>query len=148
MFNFISKIGRKAGNLFKKGLKSGYSAVRGVSKGIGKLESVFDQIMDVAHHIPVAKEIVDLIRDNDVYRGVRGAVDDVRGIIEADSTEQFVDNLLNFDGSVHSVQQLVPEYQRISSGISAAINPTIQPSSMNTRYGASPSSSISTVAVS
>jgi len=142
--NFLSKIGRKTGKLFQQGLSKGHDVAKKVSRGIGKLESVFDSAMNRAHQMPVLRDIVDLIRDNSIYKTSRGIIDDVRGLIESDKADDIVKSLSNIDFDKHTVQDIIPQLRSIGSniGIGARV-----PAQQNTPVQI-PSGAINNVAVS
>ncbi len=142
ILNWLSKVGTKTGKLLQAGVGSAFKTAKWISKGVGKAESILDSALDLGSNIPVVRDGVELLRDNSIYKGFRGVVDDVRGVIESDSAQSIADHISGVDFSNHSVKEYAPAVRGVSEGI-RGIKQSLTPASLNTRVGIPASSASS-----
>lgn len=79
------------------------------SRFVGKIESLLDRGLTLASHIPVAKEVADTIRENSIYKGVRGSIDDIRSVVESPGFEKTLQVMHKLDkAGKHDVMSYFP----------------------------------------
>lgn len=82
VFNWLSKIGHKTWNGLKKGVGVIYKPIKKIVHGVGQFKNMIDDVLTKVSHFPIAHELVDLIRDNPLYRTITDTIDDVGDLVE------------------------------------------------------------------
>ena len=123
-FNFLSKMGYKALNIGRHmagGVAKAGRFAQTISKTVGKAEHWFDGMLDRASTVPVIRQVAEFLRDNEVYKGIHGVVDDVRGVVESGAFNDALNGLERIDHEAHNLQNLIPMGAMKTGGVAAGI---------------------------
>ena len=132
IWNTITKIGKGLGKVDFFGhvvnaVKKGGQIAQTISRRVGDIEAGIDQALSFGSKIPIARELVDLVRNNEIYKGVRGTIDDARSVIEGDAFGGIVDAAEAIDRNNHPVDDYVSpknpvDFERIGDNIGGVID--------------------------